>query len=46
MLVLLPGRERSARQYGALLEAAGLHLDRVLETASPMRILEASATSS
>jgi len=46
MLVLLPERERTTRQYRELLQAAGLHLDRVIETASPMQILEASAAGS
>jgi SAM-dependent methyltransferase len=44
MLVLLPGRERTASQYGALAEAAGLHLDRVVGTGSPVQILEISAS--
>lgn len=43
MLVLLPGRERTAKQYGELFEAAGLRLDRMMETASAMLIAEASA---
>ena len=42
MLVLLPGRERTAKQYGKLIEAAGLRLDRVTETASSMQVVEAS----
>src|SRR5207249_3694231 len=46
MLVLLPGRERTAKQYGKLLDAAGLRLDRVIEMASAMQIVEASAVSS
>jgi SAM-dependent methyltransferase len=46
MLVLLPGRERTAKQYGNLFEAAGLRLDRVIETASAMQVIEASAVSS
>jgi len=45
MLVLLPGRERTAKQYAKLFEAAGLRLDRVIETASAMQIIEASALS-
>jgi hypothetical protein len=45
MLVLLPGRERTARQYGKLFEAAGLRLDRVIDTASAMQVIEASAVS-
>ena len=46
MLVLLPGRERTAKQYGKLFEAAGLRLDRVTETASAIQIIEASAVPS
>jgi SAM-dependent methyltransferase len=46
MLVLLPGRERTAKQYRKLLEAAGLRLDRVIETASKMHIIDASTVSS
>ena len=43
MLVMLPGRERTATQYCELLEAAGFHLDRIIDTASAMQIIEASA---
>jgi SAM-dependent methyltransferase len=43
MLVLLPGRERTATQYRKLLEAAGLHLDRIVDTALAMQVIEASA---
>ncbi len=43
MLVLLPGRERTAKQIGELLHRAGLHLDRVIETASPWQVIEATA---
>jgi SAM-dependent methyltransferase len=46
MLVLLPGRERTAKQYSKLLEAAGLHLDRVIDISSAMQLIEASAISS
>jgi SAM-dependent methyltransferase len=45
MLVLMPGRERTAAQYGRLLEAAGLRLDRIVETASATRVMEASVSS-
>lgn len=45
MLVLLPGRERTARQYAKLFEAAGLRLDRIIDTALAMQVLEASAGS-
>jgi len=43
MLVMLPGRERTATEYAALFEAAGLRLDRQIDTRSPFQILEASA---
>ena len=43
MLVLLPGRERSESQYGELLNCAGLRLDRIVRTSSPLSIIEASA---
>jgi SAM-dependent methyltransferase len=46
MLVLLPGRERTAKQYGKLLEAAGLRIDRVTETAAAMQVVEASTAAS
>jgi len=42
MLVLLPGRERTAIQYRRLLEAAGLQLVRIIETDTPMQMIEAS----
>jgi len=42
MLVMLPGRERSLQEYRSLLEAAGLGLDRVIETRSPFQVIEAS----
>jgi SAM-dependent methyltransferase len=42
MLVLLPGRERTARQFIELLCAAGLHLDRITETTSTICVIEAS----
>lgn len=41
MLVVVGGRERSEAEYRRLLEAAGLRLKRVLETKSPLSILEA-----
>jgi hypothetical protein len=43
MLVMLPGRERTAAEYAALFEAAGLRLDRRIDTPGPFQILEASA---
>ena len=42
MLVMLPGRERSLMEYRALLNAAGLKLDRVIQTHSPFQVIEAS----
>jgi hypothetical protein len=35
------GRERSVEEYRELLGAAGLQLDRVVSTYSPMTVLEA-----
>jgi hypothetical protein len=46
MLVLLPGRERTGKQYGKLLEAAGLRLERIIDTASTLQVIEASIISS
>jgi hypothetical protein len=41
MLVMLPGRERTLREYDALLTSAGLRVERVLQTRSPFSIVEA-----
>jgi C-methyltransferase len=41
MLTVTGGRERTAAQFSALLDRAGFHLNRVIETVSPMRIVEA-----
>src|SRR6185503_2003106 len=41
MLVTVGGLERSAAEYAALLEAAGLRLGQVLPTASALSVLEA-----
>jgi hypothetical protein len=41
MLCMLPGRERSAGEYGALLSSAGLKVARVIQTHSPFQVLEA-----
>jgi len=41
MLVMPGGRERTEQQYAALLDAAGLHLQRVVDTPSRMSVLEA-----
>ena len=42
MLVMLPGKERSLSEYRALIDAAGLKLDRVIQTHSPFQVIEAS----
>jgi hypothetical protein len=41
MLVMLRGRERTLREYDALLHAAGLRVGRVLQTRSPFSLIEA-----
>ena len=43
MLVVLPGRERTAREYAGLIARAGLRLDRVIGIAPPLLLMEASA---
>jgi len=43
MLVLLPGRERTLREYAGLLARAGLRLARVTETALQFNVIEASS---
>lgn len=43
MLSITGGKERSARQLGALLHDAGFRLSTVVETSGPMRIVEAIA---
>jgi hypothetical protein len=43
MLVMPGGRERSEQQYAALFDAAGLRLERVIDTPSRMSVLEARA---
>lgn len=43
MLAITGGRERTARQLGALLHGAEFRVSAVLETAGPMRIVEAVA---
>jgi len=45
MLVLLPGCERTAKQFADLFKAAGLRLDRISETASQVQVIVASAVS-
>jgi 2-polyprenyl-3-methyl-5-hydroxy-6-metoxy-1,4-benzoquinol methylase len=41
MLVMPGGRERTEQQYAALFDAAGLRLDRMVDTPSRMSVLEA-----
>ena len=41
MLVLLPGKERTATEYGKLFAAAGLKLERVHATHSPFSFVAA-----
>ena len=43
MLVLLPGRERTQREYADLISRAGLRLDRVTDTTSSISVIEASS---
>jgi len=40
MLTALGGQERTAEEYARLLEEAGLRLNRIVPTASPMSIIE------
>ena len=42
MLVALSGRERTESEFRELLASAGLHLNRVIPTPSPLSIVEAS----
>ena len=43
MLVLLPGHERTQREYADLISRAGLRLDCVTETNSSISVIEASS---
>jgi hypothetical protein len=43
MLVALDARERAAAEYGRLLSCAGFEMTRVVQTASPLSIVEAVA---
>ncbi|MCV7343348.1 methyltransferase [Mycolicibacterium rhodesiae] len=43
MLVVANARERTAAEYGQLLERAGFRLERVVDTVGPISILEAVA---
>jgi hypothetical protein len=42
MLGMLPGRERTRAEFEALLGASSFQLDRVIDTATPLSILEAT----
>ena len=41
LMLLVGGRERTASQYADLLQRAGFRLERVVETASAVSIVEA-----
>jgi O-methyltransferase domain/Dimerisation domain len=43
MLVVAAARERTAAEYGGLLAQAGFQLNRVVQTASPISVVEATA---
>jgi hypothetical protein len=43
MLLAVGARERTAAEYSRLLERAGFRMTRVVETASPFCIVEATA---
>jgi len=43
MLTVTGERERTAGELRALFERSGFRLDRVVDTASPMRVVEASS---
>jgi predicted RNA methylase len=43
MLIYNAGRERTAAQYQNLLQQAGFQMTRVVPTASPLSIVEATA---
>jgi hypothetical protein len=40
---MLGGRERTQAEYGALLEQAGYELKRIIPTATPLHVIEATA---
>lgn len=44
MMAILPGRERTREEFAALLERAGLHLNRIFAAGAPESVLEAQAT--
>jgi hypothetical protein len=41
MLVMTGGRERTAKEYEALLARGGFKLSRIVPTASPFSVIEA-----
>lgn len=41
MMVMTGGRERTGRQYAALIEAAGLHFERIVAVEGPYQLVEA-----
>jgi len=43
MLIAVDARERTAAEYGRLLSRAGFRMTRVVETASPFSVIEATA---
>ena len=43
MLMMPGGRERSEAEFGALFQAAGFQLTRVVPTKSPLSVVEATA---
>ena len=43
MLVMTGGLERTAKEYGTLLDRAGFRLKRVIQTQSPFAVIEAEA---
>jgi hypothetical protein len=42
MLVHLSGRERTEREFRALLEASGFRLERILPTGTQLAVIEAA----
>ena len=44
MLVLLPGKERTMADYDGLLKSAGLYLEQIVATASPLQLVVATVT--
>ena len=40
---MVGGRERTQAEYGALLEQAGYELKRIIPTATPLHVIEATA---